>query len=372
LLEDLPRADPTEIKERIPRPRLALAFLEGLPLEGTEMVDLVLALKQAFSEKDVQKAARRTLFRLKQRGIPVPDEDTDGLPRFTPKPLAEASSPSAFIGPLDGFGSRAAFIMIPQVPAGVDLGMGVVSDEKGFIEFAYGRFSKKRAREMKELFFEQVVYLVETSPSHVATVLEASYVKNKSAGDRANGDYLRLRPWLLEKAPPLGKSPVYEVIPTETVDEEVPTESQVERLLAHDWMETWIIDPQEIGPLAEEIIKVEESPILVSKEQRANRVQDLKEDHLKRIFPEEKQRLLKGRLEEMAYLLNKVGEEPLARIALSAALTLEKEESSFRANPFLRRMVERSLAYYLKSTGEEGGQGGPSTASDGGGSLILA
>jgi hypothetical protein len=371
LLEDLPRADPAEIKDRIPGPRLALAILDRIPLKGTEMVDLVLALKHAFSQKDVQKAAKRALFRLKQRGIGVPGEDTDGPPGFLLKPLEQASPPSGFIGPLDGFGNRAAFIMIPQAPAGVDLGMGVVSDEKGFVEFIYGRFSKKRAREMKALFFEKVAHLMETPLSHVAAVLEASYGKNKSAGDPATGEYLRLRPWLMENAPPISRSPVYEVIPERTLDEETLTEPQVERLLAHDWMKTWIIDPQEIAPLAEEIIKAEESPILVSKEQKANRVQDLKQDHLNRIFPEEKRRLLKGRLEEMAYLLYKAGEEPLARIALGAALTLEHEESSFRVNLFLKRMLERSLSYYLKSTEGEGGGGGSEGSTDGSGRLIL-
>ncbi|MBN1102359.1 MAG: hypothetical protein JXL84_02975 [Deltaproteobacteria bacterium] len=371
MLEDLPHIEPAAIKGHLSSPRLAQAFLDRVPLRGTEMVNIVLALKQTFGEKDVQKAAKRALFRLKQHGVPVPDEDTNGHPGFLPRTPAEAPSPSAFIGPLDGFGNRAVFLLIPQVPTDVDLGMGVVSDQKGFVEFAYGRFSKKRAREMKELFFEQVLHMVETPLSHVATVLESSYGENKSADDRATGEYLRLRPWLMEKVHLLSRPPVYEVIPAETLDGEAPAESQVERLLDHDWMRTWIIDPQEIGPLAEEIVKVEESPILVSKEQRANRVQDLKEDHLHRIFSEERRRLLKGRLEETAYLLHKVGEEPLARIALDAALTLDREEYSFRVNPFLRQMVERSLAYYLDSTEKEGDRAGSPGAGNGDGRLIL-
>jgi hypothetical protein len=118
----------------------------------------------------------------------------------------------------------------------------------------------------------------------------------------------------------------------------------------------------------EEVVKAEESPILVSPEQKASRIHDLKRLHLDRIYPQEKRMLLKGRLEEMAYLLHKHGEERHARTALASALSLGEQDSSFSANPFLLLTIDRSLAYYLRRDQKEV----PSTpAPVTGGGLIL-
>jgi len=337
----------SQVKNLVGSPRVAQAFLERLPWNAPAGLELVFAVKRAFTEKDVQKAAKRALFRMKQHGIKVPYEDAQAASEFLMKGVDKPEDPRAFIGPPDGFGNRAVLLNIPRVPTGVDLGMGVVSDDKGMVEFVFGRFSKKRANEMKERFLDQVNPTVETSLAHVATVLESSY-SIKSGNERAVRDYLQLRPQLLAEVSLLNRPVVYEVLSPESVNE-VLTDSQCEALLSHERMKTWIIEPEAISPLLEELIKVEESLILISAEQKADRTRDLKEAHLPKIFTDERIALLKGRLEEAAFVYYKEGEESFARTALGAALTLGRSKPSLSLNPFLRLMLERSLRFYLVS-----------------------
>jgi hypothetical protein len=53
----------------------------------------------------------------------------------------------------------------------------------------------------------------------------------------------------------------------------------------------------------------------------------------------------------MAYVfLKSNNEENLARLCLAAASSLAEKESPIKVNPFIKFLMERSLAYYLKSS----------------------
>jgi hypothetical protein len=357
LLEDLSAIEPSTVGDRLQSPQVAVVFLERIPPENPSTPALVLAIQDAFPGKEVQKAVRKTIFRLKQRGIDIAQKESAGSPGLFGVQPEQPPEPGAYLSPPDGIGNRAVFISIPRFPAGVDLGMGIVSDEKGVLEFVFGRYSKKRAKEMRDVFFQNVTNPVESSLAHAAAVLESAYDKGKSGPNPSAGDYLELRPWLLGNVSMPDKPLILDLISPESVSELALTDSQVDKLLGHNWLQTWITDPDEIGPLIEEIKKVEQSPILVSPEQKAGRIMDLKESFLSRIYPVERRRQLKARLEEVAYLLHNSGEEDFARVAFKAALSMEEKDSGFRTNDFLRHMFEHSLALYLRSV-EKGGKKG--------------
>jgi hypothetical protein len=161
--------------------------------------------------------------------------------------------------------------------------------------------------------------------------------------------YLRLRPWILENVPLLSGAAIEEFIPLESISTEALTDSQIDRLLAHDLLGSWILGPEEMRPLAKEISEAEESRILVSEVQKRERIEEVKEKGVTALFSDTKRSLIKRRLEEMAYVFFRLDQEPYALLSLSVARTLEKENSLLGVNPFLKAMVERSLTYYLKS-----------------------
>ncbi|PKN65078.1 MAG: hypothetical protein CVU57_11730 [Deltaproteobacteria bacterium HGW-Deltaproteobacteria-15] len=346
LLEDISRLEPSAVSDRLGSPRLAAVFVERIPLENPGAINFMVAIQESFPQKEVQKAVRKGLFRLKQRGVDVPERRKDDRPAFVAV-RQEGSQSNAYVSPPDGLGNRAVFIQTSRIPAGVDLAMGVVSDEKGMQEFVFGRYSKRKAREMRDFFFQSVGDLLETSLEHAATLLESAYHKSKTGPNRATSDYLRLRPWLLEKASLLKAPIVYELIPINSLADPAITDSQIDKLLGHKWMETWIVHPDEIKPLIQEILSVQQSPILVSAEQKGSRIQDLKEGFVSKIYTDEKRALTRARLEEIAYLFYKAGEEDYAVLALKAALSVREKDSTFKSSDFLRHLVEHSLSYYL-------------------------
>ncbi|NIR15222.1 MAG: hypothetical protein GWN86_15315, partial [Desulfobacterales bacterium] len=152
LLENFKNLTHANVNEQIASPELAQVFVEGLPAKDPEVIPVLLAVREAFPQKNVQKAIKKTIFKLKQKGITHPDLEPEKGPPVLAR-SSEVTDPAAFLGPIDGSGSRGVLLMLPQIPTGVDVGMGAISDELGFIQFFVGRYSKKQLKEIKEIFF---------------------------------------------------------------------------------------------------------------------------------------------------------------------------------------------------------------------------
>lgn len=330
---------PEKIGEQIPSPRLAEALVENLPLDDPATLQILKAIGNAFPQKPVQKAVKKKLFQLRQRGIILPDLEPETGPAF---PLTK-EEPTAFIGPIDGAGNRPLFIAIPQRASGIDLAMGAVNDEKGILEFILGRYSRKRTKELKDLFFSKVPHMVETTLSHVTTTLEHAYGQEKENPGEAACEYLRIRPWLLENTRLMDRSPASDHVSMAGVSRDMLTESRIQKLLHHELMASWLVDFERLRPLVEEIQRTEESPIFISEAQRREHLMKVKGDGIAKIFGGKERETLRDRLQEMADVFLKIGEEPLARLCLAASLSLGEEDSLLRLNPFLRALVERSL-----------------------------
>lgn len=369
-IQDLKGVSPESIPEQISSPEMALVFLEKLPLDDPQAVAFTQALESAFPEKAVQKAARRVVFKLKQKGIDVPGDRVEKNPApLLAKPRQEA--PEAHIGPVDGAGNRPLFVALPRLSRGYEVGMGMVNDEEGFTEFLHGELGKKRMREVRNLFFQNFTYMTETTLDHAATILENAFSLNPSGSDESLRNYRRLRPRILDRAAPLEKPPIYDAIPADSLDSESLTPSGIDRILEHELFISWLVEPEKVEALAKEIDEVEGSPILVTEEQKAGRIEEVKAKAVASLYPEDRRLRLKQRLEETALVLHRAGEETLARTCLLGGASLEKPSDLLAPNPFLMALVERTLALYRMASDPSPGSGDREESGESGPSIIV-
>jgi hypothetical protein len=351
-LKDLGQLDLNHISQQFSGPHFAQAFIEGLPTDDPQNLDIILAVGQFFHQKNVQKSVKKSLYKFKSRGIPIPDYQTgDESPVLQMN--REESDPIACLSTIAGDGTRAVIIVLPKMPLGMDLGLGIINDEDGIIEFFSGRFGKKRTNEIKDSFAQSFEPLIEVSLDHAATVLENAYRRKEASPNEATQNYLQIRPQLMEKITQQEKSPIFDYISSETLSIESLTDSQVEKLFNHELMESWIIDPEALKPVIEEIVKTDESRILVTDSQKSERIEEIKEKALITLFDDDKKDRIKKRLEEMAFIFYKLDSEDYASLSLTAALSLEDQDSLFYSSPFLKTYLERSLDYYLHEQEED-------------------
>ena len=355
LLQDFKTADPAETVDRIPDPRLARILIERLPLDDEFPVPLLLALDEGFKDKEVHKAVKRVLYRLKKKGVSIEDSH---LQKGSSAPILrqiQKEEHAAYIGPITGtIGSRAVLIVLQRAMKGHHhVGIGLVSEAEGIHQFLYTAFSKKRIKEIKDSLSEEAGPLVETSLSHAAAILEVAYQRHLELRSEAPAQYLELRPWLLENITPLNRPIIYDFLPEISVNDGTLTDSQLGKLFEHNFMESWLIDFDLLRPFMEDVLKVEDSPIVLSEAQKADRVKKIKEKCIENLFPGSRRVLLKHSLEEIAYFFLKLDQEEYSTIALTAARTLDEEDTILRKNPVIESLLERSMDFYMNLAGEK-------------------
>lgn len=352
LLQEFRDSEPAQIVAKLPDSRLARVLVERLPLDDESTINLLAAIHDGFQDKQVRKAIKRVLFKLEKKGVAVEwfRAEKDGAPAvFMP---AEREKHVAYLGPVDSTGFRAVLIELHRAMKGVDLGVGLISDEHGIQQFVFANFSKKRTKQMKEDLSQDVGPLVETSLSHAATVLEKAYNRHTEIHSDAPAEYLELRPWLLENVSLLGRPIIYDLLPEAEVPEGIVTGSQLEKLFLHGLLDSWFVDFESLKPFMEEILKLDDSPIILNDAQKADRAGEIKKKGIEELFPAPKRALLKHRLEEMAYLFFKLREEDFSLLALDAAITAEQEDTILRSNPVIEFLFDRSLNFYMASAKE--------------------
>jgi hypothetical protein len=352
ILREARDADPLEWADRIQDPVVAVALLEGLPISEGFTVPLVRALAAHFEQKPVQKAVKRVIFRMRQKGIDARGIElkTADQPLFKP---AEKEQALAFMGPLDAQGVRPVFMAIPLAPQGFEVGIGVVSDEQGILHFLSGAYSKKNMIEMKRQFLEgaEDAVFVEATPAHAARVLETAYSAGRDSPNEGTEAYASFRTLLLGEVSPLDHPAIHdhgEEIELEGSARKL-THSQIEKLLDHPLLKPWTIDPNHLKPLLEEIAQLQDSPLVLSTAQQADRIRELERQWAKTHFTDSRRTLFRQRFEEMAYVFLKQQEMEYARLSFMAAEDMAHHAGTSMAETVLDFLLERSLKGLLKA-----------------------
>lgn len=343
LLEAARGGDLDAVEAGIPGAAEAAALIDILSREQKPPVSMIGALAGRFPGREVDKALKRAVFALGKRGVPVggieqPDEAGAGKATvFTPVDRVEAH-----VGPYDVRWYRPVLVMIPRQGQGVDLALGIVSDEEGLGEFHFGARSRKEARGVRELISEKGGGLVPTSPAHAAALLEEAYLCHRSAGRPAPAGYLEARDRLRDAAMTGTDG---ETIGIRGNESPPPvTFDMAERLFSHPLMAPWRLPPPAVKAFSDAIAEVKSSPLILSEVQKRERILSLVEGQLKAVFSPEAVRRYIRRLEETAYLFGKRGEEDYRLLCSAAAAGLERVAGDFTKNPVLAVLIERSLA----------------------------
>lgn len=353
LLKDFRNTAPSKIVAGIPDSRLAQILIERLPLHYEPSVPLLSAINDGFKDKQVHKAVKRALFKLKKMGVPVEGFNSEKRTTSTILKPPKEEKPVVCIGPvIDMAGSRAVLIVLHRPMKGHDVGLGIVSDEDGIQQYLFGTYSKKRTKILKDHLSQIAGPLVKTSLSHSFTILENAYRRHNELNSDPPADYLELRPWLVENVSLFDKPVIYDFMPEEPAPDFILTGSQLEKLFEHNLMKKWLIDFEHLQPFMEDILKVDDSPIVLTEAQKSDRAREIKEKSIEKLFPAPKRDLLRHRLEEMAYIFLKLGEEEYSEISLAAARTMVQEDTILKINPVIEFLLERSQNFYSDAMAE--------------------
>ena len=303
-------------------------------------------------EKKVQKMIKRSLYRMKSKGISIEETPLNKEASIL-RPL-QAEPPKGFGGGFDFLGQRFLLLAVPHAGRGWTVMQGVISDTEGLIDFSGEEMTRKGFKE----FFEGVQAkspfpLVEMEASYVGFLffqahqhflekkgtLPQAYLRSKSEIEGIKKDYER----------PL----IYSFLQADAIADDERMLRRGGDLLKADLFNSWKIAEDSIRPYADEVWEAEESKIVLNQIQKEARFQGVYQKALSELFSGERRLLYKRRLEEMAYLLYKLGREEEARISLAVAIDLEKPLNLIQPNPFLFQLVTKSIFALLAEAYEK-------------------
>jgi hypothetical protein len=330
--------------------RQVVELMAAIP--QVKIANLLQRMLQVSKEKKVQKIIKRSLYRLKSKGIAV----TEILPEkkiSILRPL-QTESPKGFGGGFDFLGQRFLLLVIPHAGRGWTVMQGVISDTEGLIDFSGEEMTRKRVKGFFEEIQEKSPFpLVEMESSYVGFLFFQAYQLSLEKKRTLPQDYLRLKNEIEGVKKVYERPLIYSFLQANEISGDDRILRRGGELLKADVINTWRIEEEEIRPYADDVWEAEESKIVLTQTQKEARFQGVYQKALSELFKSERRFLYQRRLEEMAYIFFKLGKQEEARISLAVAIDLEKPVNPIQPNPFLFQLVVRSIFTLLKEAYEE-------------------
>jgi hypothetical protein len=303
-------------------------------------------------DKKVRKTIKRSLFRLKSRGIVV-EEILFDKERPVLRPF-QADPKEGFASGIDFLGNRLLWLVIPHPGRGLTVMHGIVSDREGIIDFSQDEMTRKGFRSFFEEVQEKNLFpFVKMEPSYVAFLFTQAYPLHLDKKINAPQGYLHAK----SEIDSIKKDYVKPLIYSHLQTDEIAADDRILRkggdLLKADLFYSWRIEEDHIRPYADEVWEAEQSKIVLNQAQKEVRFQGIYQKALTELFSGERKFLYQRRLEEMAYVLLKLGRDEEAKISLSVAMDLEKPLNPIQPNPFLFQLVVKSIFTLLAEAYEK-------------------
>jgi len=317
----------------------ALAAALG-ELPSPEVAALLVALEPRAAERAVRKGIRRALYRLRQRGVPVPEPPAPaGTPRTPAAPEAEG-----FLSLFDGRGDRLIWIVRPLPSGGTFLVAAQVNEPEGLRDLSAGEASRKQIRAARQkLEADSDMRLVAADWRTLDALLVEAHAR-AGGGTVRERDYLRLRPRLTSEPPRPPAEPLSARVAAPGAEESAALASGSAALLEEPELRGWLPAPEAAAPFVEEIAGLRDSPLVLSRLAEEERVREVLGRAARTLFPPA---VLARRLAGTAYLLAETGRALAARRALAVALVLGARGADAMKIPLVAALVERAVGGLL-------------------------
>ncbi len=328
----------------------AVELLAAIP--QVKIANILHRMLQISRDKKVRRIIKRSLYRLKSKGIAV-EEVSGGKENSVLRPL-QTESQKGFGGGFDFLGQRFLILVIPHLRRGWTVMHGVISDTQGLIDFSGEEMTRKRFKSFFEEIQEKNPFpLIEMEASYVGSLFFQAYQLSLEKKRTLPQDYLSLKNEIERIKKDEGSPLIYSFLQTDEIAGDDRILQRAGELLKADVISSWRMDEEEIRPYAEEVWEAEESKIVLTQPQKEARFQGIYQKALSELFTRERRSLYQRRLEEMAYIYFKLGREEEAKISLAVAIDLKKPASPLQPNPFLFQLVIKSIFTLLKEAYEK-------------------
>lgn len=304
---------------------------------------LLVALFGRAPDKIRRKALKKTLHLLKTRGVAVPED-------LLPKEEMSLGAPRSgtvgvFVTPI--FGNGESYVILegpPEILRGNFL-VSLVSDREGLRECVLLNLKPKQQAEFWDHFQKQGLKEFFSPPAaYAVSMLEAAYIAHPASPGAAQYGVVREKIFQYwghpETAPDLESE-----LPASNPGDQPRLLEESRKLALDPLFNSWLPGPEEISPWLVKVQEVQNSPLVLSEQQKQVRLDAVLDEAIGALYPPETRLDWGWRLKAMAYYLHLEGRDEDSRTARAAAADLADPERGTLAgeNTFLKGLVQYAL-----------------------------
>jgi hypothetical protein len=328
---------------------LAKSLGDWASLESAALLHRIAAQS---SSKSIRKAVRRSIFRLKSKGVEVEEIEDSSPPVY--RPPQPPHPEEGYLSSLDSAGSRIVWLTIPKASQGIRAASALVSDTAGLVEFHMAETTSKGLQEhLAELQTNVPWEFVEADADYCQGVILEAIETGKRNGKPVPPEFLEWE-YILDGPVSLPLKPlIYQFLSEEEAKSRSDLLDLSPSLFQLPIFQTWILPKEELDKYLKLLADASSSRLVLAPHQQESRIFEIYRLAVHALFDHDRRLLYRRRLEEMAYILWKKGKENEARTSLAAAISMEEESQFLSPHPFLLELVKRSLQIRLDEEKEK-------------------
>ncbi len=295
----------------------------------------------AAPDKETARVVRRALYRLSSRGIEIKEEG--------PQPKAGGQGifrrvvvpPQGYKSVVDGSGSRVVWVAKPVAGGGRLLFQAIVNDEQGLLDFSAMEVSLRSFRSyIAEVTGQGREFPVcEVPPAYAAFLMDEAYRRTQAEKGGVPQEYPVNQRQIAELA---GTERPQLNLPRLKPEEEI-SPADMKALLDQPEFAGWQIGEEEVSPIVDEVKSSFDSRLVVSRGMRHTQIEEIIQKAAQSLFTKDRLERFAKRLEDTAYVLQRLGRGEMVQSTLALAESLRRADGEAAKHPFLDEMLRRSV-----------------------------
>jgi hypothetical protein len=324
---------------------LAIVFSLG-KIADSAAAEALLRMEKGAEDKDLKKEIRRSLFKLSQKGLTIPEDQR--VEKIATAPfLSRSPEIEAYMSSVDGAGGRLVWIVKPQAGHGLQTIQAMINDREGIQRIGGAQIRRKELRAMSaEIQKQHGMTMVSVPWEYADAMLHEGYEKAKSRGRTGMENFHELRSMVNTGKPKAQDHPVYRRLNSEDIREGAWRELS-RRLLDEPEFRFWILDADWAQSFIQQLQEAQTSRLVLNPVQKEERFAGIVRDTIKTLFAGEAGKVMQRRMEDMAFYLAETSRVDLAKLALAVALQIKDGDPGPLDISFLTGLVQKSFAFYL-------------------------
>ena len=323
---------------------LAVIFSLGKIFDATA-VEALGEIERQTRDKDLKKEIKRSRFKLAQKGLVAPQEETA---QKKPVSLFESESEiEAYMSAVDGGGGRLIWIAKPQPSHGLQVIQAMLHDREGLLRFGGMHMRRKELRKMADEIKQQHAISMISVPWEFADqMIYEGYERAKARGQAGLEEFHEIRSIIATGKPKEETHPIYRKLDSEQAHDGAWRELS-RRLLDEPELRYWILTDEWFQAFLPQLQEAQTSRLVLNPLQKEERFNAIARDAVKQLCAGENGKAFKRRMEDMALYFFETNRLDAAKLSLAVALQVGEGDPGPLDISFLTGLVQKSFAFFV-------------------------